>query len=505
VRDTQLGAGSAAAVGVGVQDDGETGARGVLRLSASVVEGNQGMGVGIAGSDATIEATVVRDTVPGTEPRSGRGIDCGDGKLTLAGPGRMSLRSSLVERSRSFGVVVKGGDATIERTVVREVEQDGAGEKGIGITVSNSEGGTRGALTVRESLIEKYHEMGVFVLASDGLIESSIVRDGQPIAAGVGSSGVAAYADPMTGEPAGATLRSTLLERNAAEGVFAIGSNLTIEGSVVRDTQPTTDGIGGYGLEVHPNGAGRLSLRTSLIERNRGTGVLAIGGPTLIEDCVVRDTLPDAIGQAGFGLLLMDELPPEERSSLLVRTSVIENNRTAGVYVVGADVSVEGSIVRDTQSDEHLNFGRGINVRLDVTSKRPSNFSMRGGVVERNFEVGVLVQGAMATISDSVVRSSQIPAGGSFGDGIVAVSDGILTDARVRDTEVVSNARVGILYLDATGDLSRVRASGNVFGGVFQGSPQPTLGQGVLFEGNTEQDTIIDGDLPVPDAAPLLP
>jgi hypothetical protein len=34
---------------------------------------------------------------------------------------------------------------------------------------------------------------------------------------------------------------------------------------------------------------------------------------------------------------------------------------------------------------------------------------------------------------------------------------------------------------------------------------KPELGDGNVFEGNSEQDTLDDGELPVPDTAPPLP
>ena len=44
-----------------------------------------------------------------------------------------------------------------------------------------------------------------------------------------------------------------------------------------------------------------------------------------------------------------------------------------------------------------------------------------------------------------------------------------------------------------------------LFGRVVQGEARPTLGEGNAFEGNTEQDQLFGGDLPVPNTPSPLP
>ena len=62
-----------------------------------------------------------------------------------------------------------------------------------------------------------------------------------------------------------------------------------------------------------------------------------------------------------------------------------------------------------------------------------------------------------------------------------------------------------LLRVPGAGSIDGVRSSGNRFGIVVQGDPRPALGEGNSFEGNTEHDTVVGGDLPVPDSPPPIP
>ena len=83
------------------------------------------------------------------------------------------------------------------------------------------------------------------------------------------------------------TLRTSLVEQNHGVGVLVQGSQATIESTVVRDTQPRSDGTSGNGIWVQesPSTPGRASLwlRTSLVERNHDTGVFVSGSDATVE------------------------------------------------------------------------------------------------------------------------------------------------------------------------------------------------------------------------------
>jgi hypothetical protein len=130
-------------------------------------------------------------------------------------------------------------------------------------------------------------------------------------------------------------------------------------------------------------------------------------------------------------------------------------------------------------------------------------------LVEENHDIGLYVTAGEAMVLATVVRATkQAPAGLEFGDGILAMADGGPSHVTLTATESTDNARAGVLYMHSTGELSHVRASGNRFGLVVQPGDsglQPEFGEGNVFEGNREQDTLTDGDLQVPPTTVPVP
>ena len=59
--------------------------------------------------------------------------------------------------------------------------------------------------------------------------------------------------DPTTGAPASVELHDTLIERSHELGLYLSGSNAIVETSIIRDTRPTANGMGGRGMNVQPD------------------------------------------------------------------------------------------------------------------------------------------------------------------------------------------------------------------------------------------------------------
>lgn len=90
-----------------------------------------------------------------------------------------------------------------------------------------------------------------------------------------------------------------------------------------------------------------------------------------------------------------------------------------------------------------------------------------------------------------------------LGDGLVAMGTGLIS---MIASNFVGNQRIGVALVDAPthGTFVNTVVSGNRFGRVGQGGAMFTeLGSGNVFTGNTEQDFVTDGSLPVPEAPPI--
>jgi hypothetical protein len=127
-------------------------------------------------------------------------------------------------------------------------------------------------------------------------------------------------------------------------------------------------------------------------------------------------------------------------------------------------------------------------------------------LIEQNHELGVFISGSDAASEASVVRATELSSDDTrFGDGITAIDHPDPSAATVSATEVTDNARAGLLFVNSTGSIEGVLSSRNRFGLVLQREGKPTLVGGNVFEGNTEQNKLVGGDLPVPAAAAPLP
>jgi hypothetical protein len=151
----------------------------VATLRASLIEHNHDGGVLVAGADATLEALVVRDTLPRASDQAfGRGVTIQDRLDTLA-RSNATLRASIIEQNHEVGVVIAGSDAMLEGVVVRNTLPRAADQVlGRGLSIEDTfDTGALARTTVRASIIEQNHDIGVFVAGTETTLEAIVVRD----------------------------------------------------------------------------------------------------------------------------------------------------------------------------------------------------------------------------------------------------------------------------------------------------------------------------------------
>ena len=180
-------------------------------------------------------------------------------------------------------------------------------------------------------------------------------------------------------------------------------------------------------------------------------GALIAGSDATIEGCAFRGTLPrESDSSFGRGLSIQDG-GPGQRAAVTIRSSLVADNHETGVLVAGADAVIEGTVVRDTQCDDSDGFeGRGINVQRSLDNGEGATAAIRYSLVERNREAGVYVNGASVLIEATVVRdTAAADAGPFFGDGISVVLGDPGSSADVLGSSVSSNARAGLCTFGA--------------------------------------------------------
>ncbi|XYI00040.1 right-handed parallel beta-helix repeat-containing protein [Sorangium sp. So ce1128] len=257
---------------------------GTLTVRGSALERNHTAAIAVIGAEATIEATVVRDTGSGAaEGDAVHGVGLYAESSPVDGrPSRVALRHVLVERSRERGVVVNGSDGEIDGLLVREVVL-GAPDYGAGIEIAHDQ--RRANVRVRGSAVEGSYGTGIAVFGADAALDSTVVRDTRPLPNQEFGRGVNVQSLPDLGERGSARLHNVLIERNSNVGVFLSDSDATVESTTIADTLgPTPEGMNGCGILAYNNETGQANVvvRDSAIERSAAAGIYNLGATVQI-------------------------------------------------------------------------------------------------------------------------------------------------------------------------------------------------------------------------------
>jgi hypothetical protein len=342
-----------------------------------------------------VDGTVVRGTSPGSGSGSnGIRIElaCSSSVCLQDHPAHVTVSRSLVEQNEQFGVYVFASEAIVDATVVRDTLPRAADQElGLGVAVRPcvpSEGCSpvvRARATVTRSVIERNHTFGMYVEGSDATLEASAIAGTLPEAsnqtAGRGISvqphcpqGVC---DPST--RSSIEVLSSLLEQNHNAGLFVTGSDGVVESTVIRDTLPRENDRGaGFGISVQlvcnqgscdPNMRANATVGWSVLERNTDSSMLIMGSDATVDATVMRDTSPRASTQAfGRGISIQPACTPtgcdpNARSNAAIHWSLVEGNHDVGVFIGGSDVTLDASVVRatSTRAQDGL-FGDGVDL-----------------------------------------------------------------------------------------------------------------------------------------------
>jgi hypothetical protein len=251
---------------------------------------------------------------------------------------------------------------------------------------------------------------------------------------------------------------------SAAAGATIVLAPGRYEGSLVVDDAVTIAGAGADATHlVAADGEpgivanADLTLRGVAVEGATVAGVWLRGAEATLEDCAVRGTRASADGEFGFGVLAVEE------SALTMTRCALTENAGPGLLVHTGQATVDAAVVSD-------NGGAGI--RFEQPG---GDVSVRGSEVRGNVESGIAVFGGRGIILQNRVTGTRPGRGGSA-DGIVVAAltdehDAVLAEAEARiaeDNEVEDNARAGILVGGgARGIILQNYVAGNARAGVW--------------------------------------
>lgn len=466
---------------------------GALSVRESAVTGNHATGVSAAhvGTTATVVGSLIEGTMP-SEPFGG-----GEGLVVRDGAEASIERTAVVGNRLSGIAATTGASARVSGALVEgTIPGPDALTYGVGVYAA-----TRSRLAVDASVVLRNAEVGVAVIGVDtaaevtrSLIQGTVAATPTPPLGGVGVA---------VARGAVLHLRESAVWKNRASGVHvaALAAELIAERNLIEGT--FAEGMwGGAGAGVSVVD-GRATLASNAIVANEGAGLSAgyldsevkVTG-NLVEGHVAPDrTLP-----VGQGIVIY------QGARAVLAGNAVRGNRSAGVLLfserLDGEVEMTGDLVQDTagdDGDDRTGIGiAAVSYRLRLSS----------ALVRASRTAGLALFGAEADISRAVVDGVRGEPRAAKGERHDVVADGVLalagSTASLTDVRVTGCARAGILYDRSSGRLTRVRASGNLFGLVVQGGEGPDLGKGSVFVDNGVADELADGDLPVPLAAPPL-
>jgi len=253
--------------------------------------------------------------------------DDGPAIEVTAEDGHVILRGLTVDNCASGGILVTGAaDVTIQDMDLNNCE-------GSGIEMSGG-----GTLTVDHSVIRNIDGPGLQILGGTShTLNQVAVHNAEP--------GI-----HIENAGTGTTLTSCVLAFNRAQGMRIERSTVSVTGSVVRDSgapsaQPP--GLAGLGEGIAVRDNSTLNIDHSLLAMNRSTGVLVTDSDLTVQTSIVRHTQPDVFDDShGTGILAIGTSPAP--ASVTVKESVIAQNRTAGILASSTCTVIDRTLIQGT-------------------------------------------------------------------------------------------------------------------------------------------------------------
>lgn len=353
--------------GVFVHHGPDTSAESQLTVRRSLIEDNDNSGLTFSCGIAEIEASVFRDS----RAIGGMGAGIGSAECLLSEiPTRFDVRGSLIAQSADRGIFLAGSDATIEDTVVRDTTTVGAGSAGIHV----SQGLTTlrvADVALSRSLIADNDEAGIAVFGATLAAERVVISGTRPTPGYPYGNGLHLQSG-QAGARASASLRGARLDDNAGVSVLLLSADAQLERIAISnrlhvDASPNMPGVLASYVpwDQYPS---QLYMHDSDVSGSVFFGVYVINAHAEISHSRIRDIRTAATGRYGDGVAVASGsgVPEASRGSLRIEDTLIEGAARAGLASFGADVAFARNTLAcnaislngesDVSDDNHQSF-----------------------------------------------------------------------------------------------------------------------------------------------------
>ena len=391
-------------VGTGGQDA-------TVSLLHQVASGTEIHGLTIRGPGLGILASGAQDLLLANiwlSENGGRAINIQEEPF---GPTSLTVSDSLIESSGGVAAFAAGSSLRVVASELRS-NRDGI----MAIEAAD--------LALTRSVLQRTIETTFLVTGSTAVVQGSVVQDSE---GADGSRGLEIQRDPVSGQPATFELTGSVVQREPAIALFAVGSDVVVESSSMRATASDTSDSSAMGIAARPNpesGApSTVTVSRSAIADNRTAGISITGAITTVDATVIANETPGA----ALGVFTASDGEAGTPSALTMRGSLVKS------CDIGISVSTGDNLLWGTALVAN---GSGFDAFADADGY-PANASIHGSLVERSHKGGLSSSGSTVSIDATLVRDA-VPVSDGLGQGIVAIPDtatgGIGGEASIRLT-----------------------------------------------------------------------
>ncbi len=319
--------------------------------------------------------------------------DCAYGGLWVwrgnpTAPSSLQASRCEVVDNRVVGAVAEGAELSLHDCSIRDSWPSEDGLNGFGVYLLAG-----GSLSCERSVLAGNTGAGVW-LQNAGTRVSLV--DSEILDTGTSASQENGYG-LILWDRAEAVVDGCVIARCTTGGIAAsdAGSAITLLDTTVRDTRPSRDGEQGWGACV-VEGASLWAESCDLVgNAHFGLVVQDHGTEAALRDTTIRDTVPASFGEWGFGVDV------HSGATLTVEGCVLSDNSVVGLRAVNAGTAVQlrDTVIRGTLPDVVGGAGYGMQVALGAV------LNAEGCVVERNMGVAVLAatQGTSVLLRDTAI------------------------------------------------------------------------------------------------------
>lgn len=312
-----------------------------LSVAASVIERTTPFAVTSLASTASIEGSVVRDTI-GSETGDFAGSALAPYALDTGMPSDMTVVDTTIVGVASLAIAVEGSALSAERMTLRDPVADGA-RAGWCVSASPGDAMTTSGVRLVDSMLEGCRQVGLYLEGSTGTVEGVALRRLRGDDSGLGAAVVVDARESMLASS------SLVMVDSLIEDVDDLA--LMVEGSSAQLDHVATESVaaGGDGsvIQVQRENATGLDALLSLDRcRVRGglsSGVLINGASATIARTAVVDTVASVEGLFGSGISVVSD---QVASQLTVVASTVDGNALAGVASYGGIVDVTDTTLK---------------------------------------------------------------------------------------------------------------------------------------------------------------